>query len=280
MLTHEVREAVGSDRARVPADRADGIGRVHAGSRGTLAGALSSNRPLIVITFAMLLVVGVIVSLATGSWWAVVAAAGVHATGTLVVATVALRLTTEVEHVAPETAARLEEEGVADPDRALSDLIEQYAPTDQARGAAEVVSSGNNEVTTGPDGDRLRSGLQQRSALTPTSSPVGPAERGAPAALPIVAVAGSLLAAIVVAIVLGGDAWVLAVGVAAVSAGWIVLTRRMAGDRAEQDGDAGGDRTVEDVSAARRRRLVLTALALVTAVVAGVIVVGRVAGLL
>jgi hypothetical protein len=143
LLTTEVREAVGQDRVRVPADRADSIGRVRDAGRPSLSAALSSHRLVISITFFVLLIVGVVVALATDSWWAVVAACAVHAIGTLVVVTLALRLTTEVEHVAPETAARLEEESVADPDGVVSDLAEQYTSGDEARGPAEVVSGGH-----------------------------------------------------------------------------------------------------------------------------------------
>ena len=56
-----------------------------------------------------------------------IGASVVHAIGTLAVAAVALRTSTEVEHMPPDVAARLREEGVAYPDRALSDLIAQYA---------------------------------------------------------------------------------------------------------------------------------------------------------
>jgi hypothetical protein len=87
LLTAELREAVGKDRVRVPADRADSMGRVGGAERPSLWTALSANRLVIGITFFVLLIVGVIVALATGSWWAVVAACAVHAIGTLVVIT-------------------------------------------------------------------------------------------------------------------------------------------------------------------------------------------------
>src|SRR3954471_16955823 len=138
VLTRELQEAVGADRVTVPAERADDLGRLGERTRPTFAAALGSNRVLIAITFVVLLIVGVIVALTTGSWWAVVAAAAVHAAGTLIIISMALRLSTEVEHMAPEAAAQLEAEGVADPDRALSDLVEQYSQEPEARGAAEV----------------------------------------------------------------------------------------------------------------------------------------------
>lgn len=62
-------------------------------------------------------------ALLTHSWWALVAACAVHATGTLLAAGGAFELMMRGEHVSPEVAAQLEEEGVADPDRVLTELV-------------------------------------------------------------------------------------------------------------------------------------------------------------
>ena len=132
-----------------------------------------------------------------------------------------------------------------------------------------------------PGDDRLRAGLQQRSAITPAGSPVGPAENGAPAVLPIAAVVGSVLVAVGVAIGLGGVAWLLPAIVAAAALRWLALVGGMSGKRDTEQGDAAGtDRKVGDSRTGRRRRLLPTAVVLVGAVVAGVIVVGLVAGYL
>src|SRR3978361_11231 len=68
-----------------PADQARRAGSVAGAGHRKLASVLIANRLLILITFTALVIVGVVVSLSTGSWWAVVAAAGVHALGTLIV---------------------------------------------------------------------------------------------------------------------------------------------------------------------------------------------------
>lgn len=107
--------------------------------------SLAANATVLLFTFLALVVVGVIVSLATGSWWALVDAVGVHALGTLIAAASAIGLTTEVEHVDPGTAARLEDEGVVDSDRLMTELVEDFAGETRARGATEVVSTGHNE---------------------------------------------------------------------------------------------------------------------------------------
>src|SRR4051812_350325 len=282
VLTRELQEAVGDDRVTVPAERADELGRLRERTRPTFAAVLGANRVLIAITFTVLLIVGVIVALATGSWWAVVAAAAVHALGALAIISMTLRLTTDVEHMTPAATARLEEEGVPDPDRALSDLVEQYSEERQARGAAEVVSSGHNRVTTEPDDDPRQATVEQRTAITPAGSPVEPSEhRSAPMILPIIAVAGSVLVAVGAAIALGGIAWLGAAILVATGLAWLYLQLRIDGGGEAQREDAGGPRRrVGDARRGRRTRLLPTVAIVVGAVVAGVILVGAMAGYL
>jgi hypothetical protein len=279
LLTEELREAVGTDRVELPADRAESAGQhVEGTGHRRLTSVLAGNRMLLAITFLALIIVGVIVSLATGSWWAVVAAAAVHALGTLLVASITLRASTQVEHVSPTTAAKLTDEGVADPDGALSDLVEQYAPTDHPHGAAEVVSSGENNVTVRPDEDAARASAEQRSAITPAGSPVGPAgDRGAPALLPIIAVAGSVIVGVAAAIAVGGWlAWLAAALLVGASLGWLGLVLYMDG----RDDDAGPHRAAGDAQAGRRTRLLPVIALVVPAVAAGVILVGVIGGFL
>lgn len=63
-----------------------------------------------------MLTFGVVVSLATGKWWVLPLAAGVHALGTMTVTLSIIRVTTVSEHPAPDVAAALVEEGVRNPD--------------------------------------------------------------------------------------------------------------------------------------------------------------------
>jgi hypothetical protein len=162
---------------------------------------LGTNRLLITLTLLPLLVIGVIISLATDNWWAVVAACAVHAVGTFIVATVALRASMAVEHVAPETAARLQDEGIGDPDQVLTDLVDRNTAAEAGSGPAEVVTSGHNRVTARPDQDPGRAASDQRTAGTPSAARTGPsgAPTGTPMVLPVVAVAGSLLVGIAAA---------------------------------------------------------------------------------
>jgi hypothetical protein len=253
LLTEELRDAIGADEVQLPEDRARDAGRVQAAGHRSLTSQFAVNRMLIGITFAMLVVVGVIVALATDTWWAVVAAVAVHAVGTFLVLSMTLQLSSEVEHVAPSTAAKLADEGVADPDRALSDLIEQYGPGETG-----------NEISASPDEDPHRSAVEQRRAITPAGSPVGPSgRRVAPALLPLIAVIGSVLIGLAAAIAIGGIAWIGALLLVVAAVGWALLTR--------QAGDASRN---------PRGDLLPIVAVVIPGAVAVVIIVGAIAGYL
>lgn len=166
VLTEELRAAVGGDSVEVPADRRHAERDRH-GGHGGFAVTLSENRLIMAMTLLAALVVGAVVSLATGSWWFLLLALGVHALGTIVVVTLVLGMTTQTEHMSPSAAARLQDEGVADPDAVLSDLVEEYAPQDR---------KGDRQETS-PQEHPAQSAAEQRSSVTPSqegSKPVGP----------------------------------------------------------------------------------------------------------
>ena len=65
----------------------------------------------VVISAATVLVVGAIVSLATGSWWFLIVALAAHAIGTLVVLAYTMsKVTDDKDKPDPVTEARIEEE--------------------------------------------------------------------------------------------------------------------------------------------------------------------------
>lgn len=166
VLTDELRAAVGRDVVEVPRARRHAERERHGGRAAVLV-ALSQNRVLLAMTFLAALVVGAVVSLATGSWWFLPLALAVHALGTVAVAAIVLAMTTQTEHLSPSAAAALEDEGVDDPDAVFSDLVEEYAPADR-RG---------DEQATSPHEDPAQSSAEQRSSVTPSqegSKPVGP----------------------------------------------------------------------------------------------------------
>ncbi|WP_028057906.1 hypothetical protein [Candidatus Solirubrobacter pratensis] len=98
--------------------------------------------------------------------------------------------------------------------------------------------------------------------------------RGAPVILPLVAVFGSLIVGLAVAVAEGGIAWLGALLLAGAAAGWLLLERRMV------RGATGPDRPPGDASAGRRSRFLPTAAILVITVAAGVIIVGALGGFL
>jgi hypothetical protein len=269
LLTDELRQAVGRDEVEVPA----GTPRRTAERRGRhspVVATLATHRQIAVVSLLAALVIGAIVAFATGAWWAVVVALGLHALGTMLTATAAVQLTTEVEHVAPETAARLEEEGVADPDRMLTDLVEDFAGAERARGAPEVVSSANNERTVHAGDDPARATVEQRTAMTPQSEP-GPAagERSAVEALPWwVVIAVMVLSA--AAAPFADRGWALPLIVVPIGLGWIALQWFMA-----RSAKAESRRPTGDTRGAQRRLAPVIAF-----VVAGVVWFSIVGGLL
>lgn len=141
VLTEELREAVGSDRLQSDERRGPQRPRATIQAGGEVAAALSANRLALGLIGGVLLVTGVIATVATGSIWALLAALGVHAVVTVVVVMWFLRTTMVVEHMDPARAAVLEQEGVADPDALLTALAEDYRADDDQRKRTEVTPS-------------------------------------------------------------------------------------------------------------------------------------------
>lgn len=125
VLTEEVREIAGdqaADRARERLDE-DPSRR----EPRTMRGVLESNRLLLIVSLALALMLGVIAALALDSWWILPVLMLVHGGLTIVVVGAALRMTTKAEKLDPVTEAKLEAEGVADPEGELDDLVEHAA---------------------------------------------------------------------------------------------------------------------------------------------------------
>jgi hypothetical protein len=271
LLTDELRQVVGRDQVEVPADIPERHDEAH-GGRSTILGTIAANRVLFAVSLAALIVVGVIVSLATGSWWALVAACAVHATGTLLIAAFAISMTTRVEHVDPGTAARLEAEGVSDPDRVLSELTEEFAGAQQAGGAAEVVSTGHNDNLADPETEPAQAALDQRTVMTPSADASSPAGSGSViGAMPLAIVAGLVVITLIAAIAEGSWMWAVPAITWAGAAIWVALALRVDGraeQRAARDGerlDRGPQRAPGDGATAAKTRL---------APVLGVVVIG------
>jgi hypothetical protein len=281
LLTEEARRAVGSDKVRVPRGTPRHSREQHGGRSG-MATEFAANRVLIAITFFALLVVGAIVALATAQWWAVILAALVHAIGTFVVLGILAGAARQTEHVGPNVAARLAEEGVPDPDAQLSDLVEEYAGAQGDHGVADMVTTGANEQTADPSTDPAAATAQQRTAMTPAGTPSARAGtdsavdrglvKGVPIGLLVVAIVSGLLAPFIEVRLLAIPAVVLPAVLA-----WFLLQQRMDGRREELAGQAG---ETTDTAPGSGARAVAGVAGAVLAVVAFVAVMGWLGGLI
>lgn len=127
ILTEQLRATIGRDAVDVPRSRPH-VERERHGGRPAVVVVLDQNRLAIAMTFLAALVVGAILSLTSGSWWFLLLALGVHAFGTLAMVALVLAMTAETEHLPPAVIARLEDEGVEDPDKLFTQLVAEYAP--------------------------------------------------------------------------------------------------------------------------------------------------------
>jgi hypothetical protein len=230
-LTEDLRETLGADEVRVPADRPR-ASRGELPQRSPLAERLGEHRFLLVRTFCFALVVGAILALLTGSWWLLPAAVIVHAAGTVAVATIAIGMTTSRERPAPTTVAQLSEEGVRDPERHFSALVEEFSPASapgtadrDARGTADVLTPGHNVRRAEAIDAPAQASAEQSGAMTPTSGPSAPAEGGGtPDAILWLTIAGLAVLSIVIPAAFGGGAlWLLTAIMIPLLAGWVAL---------------------------------------------------------
>ena len=129
-LTEELREIVGADAVDVPGDRTDPA-HVRHGGRGAAVTELIANRFEYGAVALVLVVVLAIVGLATGSVIALIAALAVLLVAVALAVRLVLGLTDDREHPSPELAALLGEEGVGDPDRLLTDLVDEFRTDEQ-----------------------------------------------------------------------------------------------------------------------------------------------------
>jgi hypothetical protein len=161
-LTAELRDAVGDETAEVPRDRPATHRERHA-THGTAGASLSDNRSTILIAALVLLVIGAIVWVTTGSWWAMAVAVVLDLLAVLWLASTTIGMTRNVEHASPELSARLEEEGVGDPDGLMTDLVKEYSTDGEHEQRTAVATE-----------DQPRATREQGRAQTPSGDPSRP----------------------------------------------------------------------------------------------------------
>jgi hypothetical protein len=169
ILTEEVRDAAGDDAAERAAKHID---RDEIGGEGppTVGKFLASNRLVLLGTLGLALTVGVIAALALETFWIIALPLVVHAIFSGVVATLAIRVSTQVEKPDPVAVGRLEEAGVSDPEQTLNKLVAQSAGEGEDDRAKRAVAKDEGE-TTSPDEDKAKAALEQQGATTPASEP-------------------------------------------------------------------------------------------------------------
>ncbi len=173
-LIGELEDAVGKDAV----EQADlDVDRAIAERPRPARSAFATSRPLIILTGATALTVGVIASLALGSWWLVAVAMVVHGVLTAVVVGTSMTLFSQVEKPDPNVVSKLAEEGVEDPEAVVNDLIEQVAGEAEGSRTRRAVTDDAGE-TRPPDEDQQEATLRQQTAATPASEPTRKAGSG------------------------------------------------------------------------------------------------------
>jgi len=222
-LTEELREVIGAKRVRVPVDR------LHAsqGERPTQVGLglfLSIHRLVLTFSVAAVVTFGTIISLTTGNWWFLALAAGLHSMGTMTVWFACFRITTITEHPSPSLAAAMTEDGVRSPDDRFSRMVAEFTPEPQ-RGVSETLAPQFNERTVPAGSEPVRAGVEQASAMTPTSGPSrSPSSWGTPHTLmSAIALALLLLSIAIPAGMGGGWLWLTAAVMVPVCVCWLLF---------------------------------------------------------
>lgn len=128
LLTRELRQVIGSDEVAVPASRPHHETDRH-GTHSPLTANVIETRLALIVTALVLLVVAALVAVYTRNILVLVGAVGLLMVTAAAMALLTSRFTDETDHVTPETAARLEAEGVGDPDRFFNELLEEYRPS-------------------------------------------------------------------------------------------------------------------------------------------------------
>lgn len=197
-LTEELQEAVGATSVEVPADRP----RATAGEPTSAKSVITLHRVVLAISLAFVLALAAVIALTTGSWWLLPVAALVHALGTMVVVTVAVRITRDVEHPSPTLAAAMSEEGISSPDHRFSQMVEEFRGPE-----AEDLGEWDNDRTVRPQDDPATASVQQSHSITATSQPstAAPGPRATDVFIGSLAFAFAVVSVVVP--VIGGGNW-------------------------------------------------------------------------
>jgi hypothetical protein len=201
ILTEEVREALGADEVEVSESHKDDLGRSDLSAKSrTMTSMLWESRVLVGVSFFSALVVGAIIALITGKWWAILIPEVVHLVTTLIVSWLAIRSTTNVDKPSAVHVEQLEEEGVRDPEETLNNAIQEFAGDGEDRGKQVMRADDAHGVREDAPGG---SPLDQQSAVSPSSESEEVESGGLPGLMPLILYGSLLLVAIIIPIVTG-----------------------------------------------------------------------------
>jgi hypothetical protein len=134
-LSGELRGVVGRDEVRAPAARRDSTRGRHGGSPPLLANIVGTRIGYQLTLAAAVVVAFAVLAFVTGSIVLVVVALVVLLAMVVVVIRSVVSFAGQMEHPSPELAARMEQEGVRDPDRLMEDMVQDFtAPGAKAEG--------------------------------------------------------------------------------------------------------------------------------------------------
>jgi hypothetical protein len=132
LLSEQARAVVGTDWVNVP------VSRSHPSQGGLSLSAgpilnVTNNRVLIRSMLTSAMVIGAIVALTGGSWWLLPLAVIVLCVATASIVGMVLGMLKATEHPSPECAAALQADGVRDPDRLLSAIVNEFIADESDR---------------------------------------------------------------------------------------------------------------------------------------------------
>jgi hypothetical protein len=166
-LTEAVREVVGADRVRVPADRP----RVSQGERPRIpfGARITSTATMSIGVLAVALCVGLIILTAAGKHWWLTGLSMVVLGGALYIVTKTIMgLASTSEYPDPGLVALLSEEGLRSPENRFTELVHEFTPV-----------SDDEDRNTAVEDDPAQAASEQRDAVTPSggaSTAVGPGD--------------------------------------------------------------------------------------------------------
>jgi hypothetical protein len=169
ILSEELRDAVDADEVETPARRPP--------ARSPTVAKILAGRFLLATVVGAAVVIGALLAVTGGSWILFGVAIGVLLAALGAMVLLALQTSTEAEHPRPEAVARLEAEGVANPEQELNDRLQEYASSEPRRPLRRTLAKGDHRRTRRPEDDPARAFEEQQTGVTPSSDRSVPAPR-------------------------------------------------------------------------------------------------------